>query len=312
MRVHSLLKPEYVDGFNIGLIIFSCVLAHLIPYRLFLISYSVLGSAHYLTQISWMHDKNYFIEAEHFAPLCIILTALLVLSPGLNFSAVLLSSTLTGVLAFVLAARRSVIVLFFLIGAAAGYILVRYVDKVAIFFATLLPTVIHVFVFTACFMWIGALKTGRRSAYAALFVLLIGAASFLVSGETQPPPPLVAFTFFQQGASYIQSLMPRYISEARIFGFLSFVYTYHYLNWFAKAEVIRWNQIPRRRLYVIVAMYLGILGIYAYSYIDGFILSVALSLLHVLMELPLNLRTFAGIASAYVAGGKSPVQSKPS
>ena len=45
----------------------------------------------------------------------------------------------------------------------------------------------------------------------------------------------------------IPGLQPRQAARA----LLAFVYTYHYLNWFIKAEVIRWNQMyegaPRDR-----------------------------------------------------------------
>jgi hypothetical protein len=30
--------------------------------------------------------------------------------------------------------------------------------------------------------------------------------------------------------------------DTRLTSLLAFIYTYHYLNWFIKAEVIRWNE----------------------------------------------------------------------
>ena len=34
--------------------------------------------------------------------------------------------------------------------------------------------------------------------------------------------------------------------DTRLDSLLAFVYTYHYLNWFIKAEMIRWNRISQR------------------------------------------------------------------
>jgi hypothetical protein len=33
----------------------------LVPFELLLLSYVVLGPAHYFTEISWLHDRNYFL-----------------------------------------------------------------------------------------------------------------------------------------------------------------------------------------------------------------------------------------------------------
>src|SRR5258707_10940721 len=53
-----------VNYLNIGLMIVSCVLAFISPFELFLFAYAVLGPLHYLTEISWLHDRKYFIEAK--------------------------------------------------------------------------------------------------------------------------------------------------------------------------------------------------------------------------------------------------------
>ena len=65
-----------IDPINIGLIILTCVVAHLFPYHLLLFSYAVLGPAHYLTQISWMHDRRYFSNTALLAPAMVVLTLL--------------------------------------------------------------------------------------------------------------------------------------------------------------------------------------------------------------------------------------------
>ena len=49
-----------VEYANIGLMVLSLVVAAVVPFELFLISYAVLGPLHYLTEISWLHDRRYF------------------------------------------------------------------------------------------------------------------------------------------------------------------------------------------------------------------------------------------------------------
>src|SRR6478736_2170990 len=49
-----------VEYANIGLMVLSLVVAAVVPFELFLISYAVLGPLHYLTEISWLHDRQYF------------------------------------------------------------------------------------------------------------------------------------------------------------------------------------------------------------------------------------------------------------
>src|SRR5437870_4009564 len=58
------LTSEQINYLNIGLMIVSCVVAYVLPFELFLFSYAVLGPLHYLTEISWLHDRNYFVEAR--------------------------------------------------------------------------------------------------------------------------------------------------------------------------------------------------------------------------------------------------------
>jgi len=53
--------PQKIDQINILLIFVSVIIAVLIPFELFLFSYAVLGPLHYLTEISWLHQKKYFL-----------------------------------------------------------------------------------------------------------------------------------------------------------------------------------------------------------------------------------------------------------
>ena len=49
-----------INHLNTGLMMASVAIAAVVPFELFLFAYAILGPAHYLTQISWLHDRNYF------------------------------------------------------------------------------------------------------------------------------------------------------------------------------------------------------------------------------------------------------------
>jgi hypothetical protein len=42
-------------------------LTYLVPFELLLLSYVVLGPAHYATEISWLHDHKYFLPQRDIA-----------------------------------------------------------------------------------------------------------------------------------------------------------------------------------------------------------------------------------------------------
>lgn len=55
------LSTRQIDVLNIGLMVVALILAYILPFELFLFSYAVLGPLHYLTEISWLHKKNYYV-----------------------------------------------------------------------------------------------------------------------------------------------------------------------------------------------------------------------------------------------------------
>src|SRR5437868_3748453 len=42
----------------------AAVLAFNLPFELFLFSYAILGPLHYLTEIGWLHQRNYFATGK--------------------------------------------------------------------------------------------------------------------------------------------------------------------------------------------------------------------------------------------------------
>lgn len=84
------LNTKQIDGINIGLMFISLILAYILPFEVFLFSYAVLGPLHYLTEISWLHQRNYFVPNEKkniiwgFVILAAILTLFLTYSQMLS------------------------------------------------------------------------------------------------------------------------------------------------------------------------------------------------------------------------------------
>lgn len=303
---------------NMGLMLFSTAIAFIIPFKLFLFVYAVLGPLHYLTEISWLDRKNYFVEKKWHAWPYLLVALLLTVSLFNDKSALRYYSTtlMVGVVVYTLtlAISRKYLLSVILGVAAIILCLVFKVDHMLSFvlaFSVFLPTIVHVFLFTAVFVLLGALKTKSTSGFISLAVFILCALSFAFINF--PNTEILSVT--EKG--YIQ----RYFimlneSLADIFGvpeatskgeyftvpaliaiqrFIAFAYTYHYLNWFSKTTVIKWHEVSKSRMGVIV--FLWVLSVTAY-YVDyrlGFMVLFTLSMLHVFLEFPLNILSFKGV-----------------
>ena len=186
----SLARVNYI---NIALMVLSMVAAFVVPFELFLFSYAVLGPAHYLTEISWLHDRQYFARRKTDylwllgCSVGIFLGSSYVLGNGLYIPALSAIATELIIAAFGIAL---IVVLFTnwqgrIISAAllvVGILLFRSERWVDLIFAIYLPTLIHVFLFTGAFLLLGALKSHSRSGYAA-FVVFLGCALVCLLAE---------------------------------------------------------------------------------------------------------------------------------
>lgn len=177
--------------------------------------------------------------------------------------------------------------------------------------AFFLITIIHVFVFTGAFILYGALKSRSASGVLSLVVFAICAASFFVyapvaTGYTVGDYARNSYSSFQVLNTQLlqlfhlgtgESLSDIYESRAglMVMRLIAFAYTYHYLNWFSKTSIIKWHEVSKRRSIFIVVLWLGSLALYAYDYVAGMAALYFMSILHVLLEFPLNHQTFVGI-----------------
>jgi hypothetical protein len=302
---------------NSGLMVAACAGAYLAPFHLFLFAYAVLGPLHYITEISWLHDRGYFAKRDSARRWWLILVAvtMLVLLFG-YISNDLLHSPVPPkyeiAMVYLVLATASM-VLYIRHAGNATALVVASVVAIALFsetrtfflFAYFLVTIIHVLAFTAAFVLYGAMKTKSRAALISLAVLVLCSASFFVF---VPMPPAVpeslrqVYSFFEPLNIQLAALfrLPQasiYESSngVAIMRLIAFAYTYHYLNWFSKTSIIRWHEVPRSRAVGMCVLWLGAVALYFLDYSIGLTVLYAGSLLHVLLEFPLDIQTFAGI-----------------
>ena len=302
----------------------SCIAAYLLPFELFLFSYAVLGPLHYLTEISWLHRRDYFTSSKYdylvFVPLGVILT-FIVLFGGEDEQAGRWSTNLificfVGALGMVLLRDWMYKLLLLCAALIFGYI-ISGAKGVQMAFGMYLPTLVHVFIFTGLFIILGALKNKSITGIISVGVFILCGMSFFIY------KPVLAWYHVSPYAieniqrikfdGLVASLVNLFhldkvtyqnfyqtvfhaIPGQAVMRFIAFAYTYHYLNWFSKTSVIKWHLVPRRWLIAVVLMWLSSIALYAYDYFLGLQLLFLLSMLHVFMEFPLNYRSLISIA----------------
>lgn len=300
---------DRVNFLNIGLMVASFGLAYYFPFELFLAAYAVLGPLHYLTEISWLHDRKYFSHGRVGVVLLAACTFLATYAYtwGLGawvsrFDPVLLAFTFSCAVAFLQNRALRIAGM-----AAAIGITAQLSDSiwVGVLFGVFVPTLIHVFFFTWIFVLYGSLKEKSLSGYFSLAVLTaLAAACFLL------PAP----ASFPQLSPYVQQNMRAFgnlqLDLATLLGwdfsspavvnamrFIAFAYTYHYLNWLSKTRVIQWHKVGRVRFISIVALYVVFVGTYLYDYQFGLKALALLSMGHVFLEFPLNFKSVQGVGT---------------
>ena len=311
---------DFIERVNCVLMIVACAAAFLAPFHVFLFVYAILGPLHYLTEISWLHDRDYF--APRRAPrrwwLLLVGAAMAVLlygfvsndllrqpvSPTLEIAMVYLVFATAALLLYVRHPVNAAVIVLIIVAAVALFSDARAYALLAYF----IVTIVHVLLFTAAFVLHGALRRKSKPAMVSLAVFTACVASFFL---LQRPAAFVAtdkvraiYGFFEPLNQQLMALFGSrgeavYESGAglAVMRLIAFAYTYHYLNWFSKTSVIKWHQVPRARAAAIVLAWAGAVALYAFDYATGLSVLYVLSLLHVLLEFPLNHQTFVGIGS---------------
>lgn len=325
------MSSTSIEYTNIGLMAVSFAAAMLLPFELFLFSYAVLGPLHYLTEISWLHERRYFTPGRFDV---VVLTALggLVVLGSLGWSGPpfrvltdwvneLIFVAFGAALVFVLFPdrRRRVAGVAALLVAALAFRAFNTAHWQAsgvqswhyMTFTVYLPTLIHVYVFTGAFILYGALKRGDLAGYLSVLAFLAFPALCLVLpidaayapsdgaarnyGDFRGINQWIVRDFFggevTPGEVYSDPL------SVAVTRFIAFAYTYHYLNWFSKTSLIQWHRVPRRRLALILAVWAFSVVLYGIDYRLGLQWLLFLSITHVFLEFPLNHRSFIGIGA---------------
>lgn len=314
--LHKALSTEKgINLTNMGLMIFSAALSFVIPFKLFLFVYAVLGPLHYLTEISWLDKRNYFIEKKWQTWPYVLVAILLTVSlfnerSQLRFYSTTLMMGVVVYTLFISVGRKymvsiiaAVVTVFLCLGLKVDRML-----SIVIALSVFLPTVVHVFLFTGIFILSGALKTKSTSGFISFGIFLLCALSFIFIRI--PNTEILSVTEKGYISRYFimlnQSLadlfgVPATASREEYFTvpalvavqrFIAFAYTYHYLNWFSKTTVIKWHAVSRTRLWAVGLLWILSVACYYIDYRLGFMLLFTLSMLHVFLEFPLNVISF--------------------
>ena len=188
------------------------------------------------------------------------------------------------------------------------------VPTVAILFGVFLPTIVHVFVFTLLFMIYGTLKVRSFWGYANIVSMFLVVAVIAVwprhVAMNSLSHPVLQLTLDSAFLPLNWSLCKwlgltngghvNFYSPAmfKVQSFIAFAYTYHYLNWFSKTSIIKWHQVEKRKFVVSAILWVVSIALYFVDYRLGFAAIFALSILHIVLEFPLN---FVSIRSIFTA-----------
>lgn len=290
-------------------------------------SFAILGPLHYLTEINWLNSNNYFAGSSKKSwPIIGVLASLLVIVPRLFFEIFgkdhtnLLSTFFlkvnhwsNGIIftCLVLAVGSqfikkpkdwTVLVLLTLLGTYSLYRLETFILIVGV----LIPTIVHVYLFTLLFILYGARKNKSKAAYLTIALALLVPIVFvfiridpsnyffsdffksaLIDNHLHQIPVVFSkFLGLSDGTSFFfyEDL------ELRMMMFVSFIYLYHYLNWFSKTTTIFWHKtLTLRRSLVIGVFWLFLLVVFYHDFKIGILTALFFSFLHVILEFPLNI-----------------------
>lgn len=312
-----------IDVLNILLLFVSLFLALLLPFELFLFSYAVLGPLHYLTEINWLHKKNYFVKDKKYIWILLAFTVAITFvslfrylkldstfSYFINYYSrvllnVLIVSSLFFSIGLVFFKDYKKIIVALILAVLGGLIFLKFIPFSFVLVGVFLPTLIHVYLFTMLFMALGTIK--NRSNYGIIAIVILAVvpvfifynpffSSYEISQsvkstflETRFKNVIVSINQIVNDSSFLDFDFNSVII-IKIQTFIAFAYTYHYLNWFSKTSLIGWNKnLSRNYIVLIFALWFASIALYLYSYRVGVLALFFLSMFHVIVEFPLNI-----------------------
>lgn len=323
------ISSTHVDQWNTALLILSFIVAMAIPFRLLLFSYAFLGPLHYLTEIRWLEDRNYFVERKGFFRAVALIAALIAALPlillyltffisegQVNINSPFDLGSIALITVLILSALlvnnnlRSKPWLALFIGLVLALLLSSFLPVGIAVLGLFIPTIIHVYFFTGAFMISGYQKSKNKWSFlnVILFLIIPLAIALLpemakASGDAYLPK-MVSAGFDQlvngiavifRGDTIRQELNSPF--AIKIQSFIAFAYTYHYLNWFSKTRIIGWSLSLKstRSISLLISLWLGAVALYLFNFSLGLKVLFLLSFIHVILEFPLNFRTLKSI-----------------
>lgn len=319
------------DKLNIGSIACSAVLAYFFPLELFIFAYAILGPLHYVTEINWLNNKSYFFSSKSWIWLLVGTTASLILFiPKLYLEYGNAKSGVGEFMTIVTQWSNSAIFLALLLAlayqfnpskvgwaivsviGAIGAILLRQMEYYNIVIGMMIPTVIHVYLFTLIFMLYGAKKSNSKFGYLSVIFAVVAPLLFIYAPIAEGQylfSDALKNLYLENRFHVTPVIFSKLIGlsdgttfyfyeqlELRLMMFMSFIYCYHYLNWFSKTTVIKWHKMLNlRKTIAIVVIWIASLLLYFYDFRLGFLVSLFLSFMHVILEFPLNILSIRGI-----------------
>lgn len=301
---------DRVNHWNTAAVVGAGVMAFFLPFELFLFSYAILGPLHYLTEISWLHDRNYFSHGR-FAAATLLLLALAAAHSrqlGLTGWTFFHDPIMTAFFAAVaFAFLRDPFLRWIAVSACFWFAKPLNGEFTFPFFGIYLATLVHVFCFTWAFMVYGALKARSPSGFLSLLIFSLVAIAMLAlpALPTRESSAYVTHAIHAFGRLHLEftqwlgwdAQSPKATIAMR---FIAFAYTHHYLNWFFKTKLIGWHEVGKHRALGIAGFYVAFVGLYVYDYRVGLQALMFISVGHVFLEFPLNFKTFWGIGDELV------------
>ena len=192
----NLAKDAQINYLNMGLMALSALLAYFLPFETFLFAYAFLGPLHYLTEISWLHDRNYFSKGKYDFVVLLVIGVLLSYAAfakdfGINvdfyesfveanlFDKLIVFALFSAILfALVENIFVKIVSIFLLFVFISGWLAPERADanraSTTVFALTsLVPTLIHVYVFTGLFMLYGALKSRSKTGLLSIVTFIL-------------------------------------------------------------------------------------------------------------------------------------------
>src|SRR4051812_33241022 len=147
------------DAAHLGLMLAALVASYLVPFELLLLAYVVLGPAHYATEISWLHDRKYFLPHIGLAiGLAAAAIAAALIADASWFGFVMWAAfVVCAMLAATTTALQSMVL--FMVAIVLTAVMLSNGVSIAVL-GILLPTLVHVSLFTLMFMGLGAYRSG--------------------------------------------------------------------------------------------------------------------------------------------------------